>query len=118
MNRGSVAVKQNPGRLLAYRGFKRDLLGGEGGIRTLGESPHDGFQDRYHQPLGHLSVYESRNAGWPISIQFRRPAFIEYGLADINSVPASRFSNDYYTNSHCFEQVVFSPRARLAYDFL
>lgn len=30
-------------------------LGGEGGIRTLGESPHDGFQDRYHQPLGHLS---------------------------------------------------------------
>ena len=32
------------------------FLGGEGGIRTLGESPHAGFQDRYHQPLGHLSV--------------------------------------------------------------
>ena len=31
-------------------------LGGERGIRTLGESPHAGFQDRYHQPLGHLSV--------------------------------------------------------------
>ena len=31
------------------------LFGGEGGIRTLGESPHAGFQDRYHQPLGHLS---------------------------------------------------------------
>lgn len=31
-------------------------FGGEGGIRTLGESPHDGFQDRYHQPLGHLSI--------------------------------------------------------------
>ena len=32
------------------------FLGGEGGIRTLGESPHAGFQDQYHQPLGHLSV--------------------------------------------------------------
>ncbi len=32
------------------------LLGGEGEIRTRGELPHDGFQDRYHQPLGHLSV--------------------------------------------------------------
>ena len=32
------------------------MFGGEGGIRTLGESPHDGFQDRYHQPLGHLSI--------------------------------------------------------------
>lgn len=32
------------------------MLGGERGIRTLGESPHAGFQDRYHQPLGHLSV--------------------------------------------------------------
>ena len=30
-------------------------FGGEGEIRTLGESPHDGFQDRYHKPLGHLS---------------------------------------------------------------
>ena len=32
------------------------LLGGEGGIRTLGELPHDGFQDRYLKPLGHLST--------------------------------------------------------------
>ena len=32
------------------------FLGGEGGIRTLGRSPYAGFQDRYHQPLGHLSV--------------------------------------------------------------
>ena len=32
------------------------FLGGEGEIRTRGELPHDGFQDRYHQPLGHLSV--------------------------------------------------------------
>ena len=34
----------------------RCFLGGEGGIRTLGELPHAGFQDRYLQPLGHLSV--------------------------------------------------------------
>lgn len=32
------------------------LLGGEGEIRTRGELPHDGFQDRYLKPLGHLSV--------------------------------------------------------------
>lgn len=32
------------------------LFGGEGEIRTLGELPHDGFQDRYLKPLGHLSV--------------------------------------------------------------
>ncbi len=37
------------------RGIFMYKLGGEGEIRTLGESPHDGFQDRYHQPLGHLS---------------------------------------------------------------
>ena len=30
--------------------------GGEGEIRTRGELPHDGFQDRYLKPLGHLSV--------------------------------------------------------------
>ncbi len=32
------------------------MRGGEGEIRTLGELPHDGFQDRYLKPLGHLSV--------------------------------------------------------------
>lgn len=32
------------------------FIGGEGEIRTRGESPHAGFQDRYHQPLGHLSM--------------------------------------------------------------
>ena len=32
------------------------LFGGEGEIRTRGELPHDGFQDRYLKPLGHLSV--------------------------------------------------------------
>ena len=32
------------------------LRGGEGEIRTRGELPHDGFQDRYLKPLGHLSV--------------------------------------------------------------
>ena len=32
------------------------LYGGEGEIRTRGELPHDGFQDRYLKPLGHLSV--------------------------------------------------------------
>ena len=31
------------------------ISGGEGEIRTLGELPHDGFQDRYLKPLGHLS---------------------------------------------------------------
>ncbi len=31
------------------------LIGGEGEIRTRGELPHDGFQDRYLKPLGHLS---------------------------------------------------------------
>ncbi len=30
-------------------------FGGESGIRTHGELPHAGFQDRYLQPLGHLS---------------------------------------------------------------
>ena len=30
--------------------------GGEGEIRTRGELPHDGFQDRYLKPLGHLSI--------------------------------------------------------------
>ena len=29
--------------------------GGESGIRTHGTLPHAGFQDRYLQPLGHLS---------------------------------------------------------------
>ena len=29
--------------------------GGEGGIRTHGTLPHNGFQDRHLQPLGHLS---------------------------------------------------------------
>ena len=32
------------------------LRGGEGEIRTRGELPHDGFQDRYLKPLGHLSI--------------------------------------------------------------
>ena len=31
--------------------------GGEGEIRTRGGSPHACFQDKYHQPLGHLSRY-------------------------------------------------------------
>lgn len=38
----------------------KDVLGiyqicGGGGIRTHGPLQDDGFQDRYHQPLGHLS---------------------------------------------------------------
>ena len=32
------------------------FYGGESGIRTHGELPHAGFQDRYLQPLGHLSI--------------------------------------------------------------
>ena len=32
-----------------------DCLGGEGGIRTPGELPHNCFQDSRHKPLGHLS---------------------------------------------------------------
>ena len=32
------------------------MHGGEGEIRTRGELPHDGFQDRYLKPLGHLSI--------------------------------------------------------------
>ena len=36
-----------------YRGH---FYGGEGEIRTRGELPHDGFQDRYLKPLGHLST--------------------------------------------------------------
>jgi hypothetical protein len=45
------------------------FLGGEGGIRTLGESPHAGFQDQYHQPLGHLSVldFDNNNRLTPVS---------------------------------------------------
>ena len=31
-------------------------FGGETGIRTLGELPHNSFQDYRLQPLGHLSV--------------------------------------------------------------
>lgn len=48
-------AQKNPRGDFPPRGFQRVQLGGEGGIRTLGESPHAGFQDRYHQPLGHLS---------------------------------------------------------------
>ena len=33
----------------------RQRCGGETGIRTLGRSPYNGFQDRRLQPLGHLS---------------------------------------------------------------
>ncbi len=36
------------------RGVKK---GGERGIRTPGELPHNGFQDRRLKPLGHLSVF-------------------------------------------------------------
>jgi hypothetical protein len=36
-------------------------FGGEGEIRTLGELPHDGFQDRYLKPLGHLSTVGTSN---------------------------------------------------------
>ena len=36
-------------------------FGGEGEIRTLGELPHDGFQDRYLKPLGHLSKQGTSN---------------------------------------------------------
>jgi hypothetical protein len=36
-------------------------FGGEGEIRTLGELPHDGFQDRYLKPLGHLSKVGTSN---------------------------------------------------------
>ncbi len=32
------------------------FYGGEGGIRTPGRLPVNGFQDRRLQPLGHLSV--------------------------------------------------------------
>ena len=36
--------------------------GGESGIRTRGESPHGGFQDRCLKPLDHLSAkYVSYN---------------------------------------------------------
>lgn len=35
--------------------FVEYFYGGEGEIRTRGELPHAGFQDQYHQPLGHLS---------------------------------------------------------------
>lgn len=31
------------------------FLSGEGRIRTHGEFPHDGFQDRCLKPLGHFS---------------------------------------------------------------
>ena len=55
VNKQSPGIKEPPGRLRITRNPYCTKLGGEGGIRTLGESPHDGFQDRYHQPLGHLS---------------------------------------------------------------
>ncbi len=38
------------------------LRGGEGGIRTHGEFPHDGFQDRSLKPLGYLSVLNCHSA--------------------------------------------------------
>ena len=58
------------------------FYGGEGGIRTLGESPHAGFQDQYHQPLGHLSVtsklyqmppleYSRKEIKYPYYYQYR-----------------------------------------------
>ena len=34
----------------------RKKNGGEGGIRTHGTFPYNGFQDRHLQPLGHLSI--------------------------------------------------------------
>lgn len=46
------------------------FLGGEGEIRTRGELPHDGFQDRYLKPLGHLSK-----------------AFVLYRILDKKSTP-------------------------------
>lgn len=44
--------------------FRATFLGGEGEIRTRGELPHDGFQDRYLKPLGHLSVHQDIIAGF------------------------------------------------------
>ncbi len=43
---------------------KTKVYGGSGGIRTHGELPHGGFQDRCLKPLGHTSVLHtpSRNA--------------------------------------------------------
>ena len=61
--RGFIVVKasdkkQKPPEVRAVYVFMR---GGESGIRTHGTgSPHAGFQDRYLQPLGHLSVVSTR----------------------------------------------------------
>ena len=41
--------------------FLLNCLCGGGEIRTHGELPHDGFQDRCLQPLGHTSVYNFKN---------------------------------------------------------
>jgi hypothetical protein len=43
-------------RIGAKKGVGANLIGGEAGIRTLGGSPLNGFQDRRFQPLSHLSV--------------------------------------------------------------
>ena len=37
-----------------------ELCGGEGGIRTPGRSPFNGFQDRRFKPLSHLSRVNAR----------------------------------------------------------
>ena len=55
-----VLLKQNP-RVRIASAMQNDptgvvLHGGEGETRTRGELPHDGFQDRYLKPLGHLSI--------------------------------------------------------------
>ncbi len=36
-------------------------FGGEAGIRTLGRSPFNGFQDRRFRPLSHLSLASEDN---------------------------------------------------------
>ena len=41
---------------------------GESGIRTHGGFHHDGFQDRYLQPLGHLSGRKDFTISWGFDI--------------------------------------------------
>ncbi len=54
VNRGARA---NRGvlRTSSFFGRSRPEAGGGGGIRTHGRLRDDGFQDRYHRPLGHPS---------------------------------------------------------------
>ena len=53
--------------MMTFRGILVLLFGGGDRIRTCGRLRDDGFQDRYLQPLGHLSGFGMAGTGRIIS---------------------------------------------------